>query len=144
MSVGAKTNTVLTEPTGDAPERHVLDSPFESFAYPSLSADRVEQLRSALRQRASGELSRLLVDALARAEGPPKDALRKTHVRDGSPGLVVAKAVEKGETDLLTLGTHGSSGLAHRFLRTVAGDVLRNVTCDPLVAPPRPATTASS
>jgi nucleotide-binding universal stress UspA family protein len=51
---------------------------------------------------------------------------------------VISKAVKKADTDLLVLGTHGYSGVAHMFLGSVAGDVLRDVTCDVLVVPPRP------
>ena len=47
------------------------------------------------------------------------------------------KAVEKADTDLLVLGTRGFTGVAHLFLGTVAGDVLRDVACDVLVVPPR-------
>ena len=53
-------------------------------------------------------------------------------------GVQLEKAVEKRDVDLLVLGTHGYAGLAHAFIGTVAGDVLRAVTCDVLVVPPRP------
>jgi nucleotide-binding universal stress UspA family protein len=48
---------------------------------------------------------------------------------------VIKRAIKKADTDLLVLGTHGYSGLAHVFLGTVAGDVLREVTCDVLIVP---------
>jgi nucleotide-binding universal stress UspA family protein len=57
-------------------------------------------------------------------------------VRYGSARTVIEKAVKQKECDLLVLGTHGFSGVAHVFLGTVAGDVLRQVACDVLVAPP--------
>jgi nucleotide-binding universal stress UspA family protein len=52
---------------------------------------------------------------------------------------VVERAVKKADSDLLVLGTHGYSGVAHAFLGTVAGDVLRAVACDVLVVPTPPA-----
>jgi nucleotide-binding universal stress UspA family protein len=61
----------------------------------------------------------------------------KLLVRCGSPRLVIKKAVKKADTDLLVLGTRGFTGVAHLFLGTVAGDVLRDVACDVLVVPPR-------
>jgi nucleotide-binding universal stress UspA family protein len=80
----------------------------------------------------SGEAS------LARAKVPPGDAPAwRTHVRYGSPRTVIERAVEKADTDLLVLGTHGYSGVAHAFLGSIAGDVLREVACDALVVPPR-------
>ncbi|MBK8009757.1 MAG: universal stress protein [Deltaproteobacteria bacterium] len=51
--------------------------------------------------------------------------------------IVVTKAVKESGVDLLALGTHGYSGLAHTFLGSVAGDLLRDVGCDVLVVPPR-------
>jgi nucleotide-binding universal stress UspA family protein len=59
----------------------------------------------------------------------------KTHVQCGSARLVIEKVVEKADTDLLVLGTHGYSGVAHVLLGTVAGDELREVACDVLVVP---------
>ena len=57
------------------------------------------------------------------------------HVQCGSARLVIEKVVKKADTDLLVLGTHGYSGVAHVLLGTVAGDVLREVACDVLVVP---------
>jgi nucleotide-binding universal stress UspA family protein len=56
----------------------------------------------------------------------------------GSPRLVIEKAVKKADTDLLVLGTHGYASVAYLFFGTVAGDVLREVSCDVLIVPPRP------
>lgn len=60
----------------------------------------------------------------------------RMHVQYGSPRGIIAKLVKKADTDLLALGTHGYSGLAHALLGTVAGDLLRDVDCDVLVVPP--------
>lgn len=48
---------------------------------------------------------------------------------------MIEKVVKKADTDLLVLGTHGYSRVAHVLLGTVAGDVLREVACDVLVVP---------
>jgi nucleotide-binding universal stress UspA family protein len=117
---------------------HACDAPYHGLAYPSLSEDEAEE-RKAVRLKASRELAKLLATSLARAKVLPKDApLWKTHLRYGSPRIVIEKAVKKADTDLLVLGTRGYSGVAHLFLGTVAGDVLREVTCDVLIVPPRP------
>lgn len=120
---------------------HAFDSPYEMLTYPSLTEDEAEERRGEIQQRASLQLEGLLAEALTKARVSQKDAPWRTHVRHGSPRLVIAKAVKKGETDLLALGTRGYSGLAHAFLGTVAGDVLREVACDVLVVPPRPTAT---
>lgn len=116
---------------------HALLSPYESLAYSSLADDQVEERRAELRQAASLKLVELLTKALADGGVSAKDAPWKLHVRHGSPRIVVTKAVKQGNADLLALGTHGYSGLAHVFLGSVAGDLLRDVGCDVLVVPPR-------
>ncbi len=78
----------------------------------------------------------VLADALATPEGARADAGWRTRARPGPPRRVIPKAVKTSESDLLALGTHGSR-LARPYLGTVAGDVLRDVTCDVLVVPPR-------
>ena len=50
---------------------------------------------------------------------------------------VIKAAVKRIDADLLLLGTHAYAGMSRAFLGTVAGDVLRNVSCDVLVVPPR-------
>jgi nucleotide-binding universal stress UspA family protein len=117
-------------------------APYQGLVYPSLMRDDADDRRDDLEAGYSQRLARLLATSLTRAKVLPRDAPRwKLHVRFGSPRIVIAKAVKKMDTDLLVLGTHGYSGVAHMFLGSVAGDVLRNVTCDVLVVPPRPKTT---
>lgn len=116
---------------------HAFESPYQTLVYPSLSEDQVEERRAELRQAASVKLTGLLTTALADARIAAQDAPWTVHVRYGSPRTVVTKAVKQGNTDLLALGTHGYSGLAHLFLGSVAGDLLREVGCDVLVVPPR-------
>ena len=107
------------------------------MAYPSLFQEEAEELNEELQREAAGKLTKLLATSLAQAKVPPEHApFWKTHIRCGSPRILIEKAVKKAETDLLLLGTHGYSGVAHVFLGTVAGDVLREVACDVLVVPP--------
>lgn len=115
---------------------HALSSPYESQVYPSLSDDQVEERRTGLRQRASLKLGGLLTTALARGEIDALEAPWRAHVRLGSPRMLVPEVVKRGNVDLLALGTHGYSGLAHAFMGSVAGDLLRDVGCDVLVVPP--------
>lgn len=117
---------------------HAYDIPYRGMIYPSLSEDDAEEYQEHYRGKALREIGKLLATSLAQAKVAPIDAPSwRTHVRYGSPRTVIEKAVKKGATDLLVLGTRGHSGVAHAFLGTVAGDVLREVACDVLVVPPR-------
>jgi len=116
---------------------HAYTIAYATQIYPRLSEDEFEEKDDAFRQKMVGAIRKLLATALDRENVPPGEIPPwKMHVRYGPPRGVIEKAVTKVDTDLLVLGTHGYSGLAHVFLGTVAGDVLRNVACDVLVVPP--------
>jgi nucleotide-binding universal stress UspA family protein len=61
----------------------------------------------------------------------------QTHIEHGPPRLVIGKAVQKMDADLLVLGTRAHTGVAHLFVGSVAAEILRDVPCDVLVVPPR-------
>lgn len=116
---------------------HACEIPYGRLVYPSLSEDDGANLRNEIEDAGSRRLTTLIEDCLAQANTLPGDAPAwKSHVRYGSPRRVIARAVQTMSTDLLVLGTHGYTGVAHVFLGTVAGDVLREVACDVLVVPP--------
>lgn len=116
---------------------HAFDTPYRGLSYPSLPEDAVEEIENELSAKATRELEKLLATALAKAHVRPEEGLFwKTHVRCGSPRIVVEKAVKKAETDLLVMGSRGYSGAAYVLLGTVAGDLLRAAKCDVLVVPP--------
>lgn len=117
---------------------HAYDPPIHGLIYPSLSPEEAKQYRRYFQQQAIHRLARLL--SLAKLSGriPGLEEVRwRQYVRYGSPRKVIPNAVTRKRADLLVLGTHGRSGVAHAFLGTVAGDVLREVPCDVLVVPPR-------
>ncbi|WP_437630180.1 universal stress protein [Sorangium sp. So ce854] len=119
---------------------HACDAPYQELVYSSLPEEEIEACREERERKAHEELAHALAAALAEAKVPLDDAPAwKTRVRHGSPRALIEKAVKKADADLLALGTHGRSGVAHAFLGTVAGDVLRAVACDVLVVPPREA-----
>jgi nucleotide-binding universal stress UspA family protein len=114
---------------------HAVDTPYRGVAYPSLSREDAEGYDAELELQAV----RKIVKWFERAEPrrATREALRwKPYVRSGSARLVIAKAVKRADNDLLVLGTRGRTGLAYVVLGSVAGDVLREVTCDVLVVPP--------
>ncbi|MDP1826545.1 MAG: universal stress protein [Archangium sp.] len=57
-------------------------------------------------------------------------------VPSGDPRAGILAIVEHRQADLLCLGTHARKGLARAFLGSVAEGVLREVTCDVLIAAP--------
>jgi nucleotide-binding universal stress UspA family protein len=117
---------------------HAFEVPFQATVYPSLSTEEADEYRAKHQQKARREIGKRLDGALVRAGVTAKDAPKwRIQVRLGSARVVVEKIVEQAQTDLLVLGTHGHAGIAHAFLGSVAGDVLREVTCDALVVPPK-------
>lgn len=117
---------------------HAYDVPYHGMIYPSLSPHEADELADEHRASAQAKLTKLLAAALAQARVAPEDAPSwRPQVRHGAARSVIQAITRKNATDLLVLGTRGHAGLARAFLGTVAGDVLREVTCDVLMVPPR-------
>jgi nucleotide-binding universal stress UspA family protein len=106
--------------------------------YASLPSDQREQEDLRQRQAAATQIAQVVARALRAQKRQPDDVPDfDTYVRYGDPRGVIKAAVKNLDIDLLLLGTHAYAGVAHFFLGTVAGDVLRDVRCDVLVVPPR-------
>lgn len=115
---------------------HAYDSPYQGMIYSSLSTDDAQSWRDEHDRMAMARVTTLVTAALARGGVPHELAPPwKRHIRCGSPRQIIESTVKKAESDLLVLGTRGHTGVAHLFLGTVAGDVLRDVACDVLVVP---------
>lgn len=110
---------------------HAVDAPL-GRTYPSLTREEAASWRAQVERAAARQLDELLAAVPLAAGSAPH---WKPRLRTGSARLVIAEAVQKLDTDLLVLGTHGYSGAAHVLLGTVAGDVLRDVSCDVLLVP---------
>jgi nucleotide-binding universal stress UspA family protein len=107
---------------------HAFDVPYPRRVYRSLSEEEAADWSRRFQRQASRELANLLAKSLARAKVRLGDVpLWRAHIRCGSPRLVIKKAVENADTDLLVLGTRGFARVTHPFLGTVSGDVLRDV-----------------
>jgi nucleotide-binding universal stress UspA family protein len=127
---------VLPPPRPGVEVIHAFENPYRGMLYPSLSRDDAKAKEHEIRSGATHALAKLLASALAKANVQPDGLVWKTHVKHGSPRIVVEKAIKKANTDLLVLGTRGHSGAAYVFLGTVAGDLLRAARCDVLIVPP--------
>jgi nucleotide-binding universal stress UspA family protein len=53
----------------------------------------------------------------------------QTRVAVGSPAHEIVELAELGHFDLIVMGTHGRSGIAHAVLGSVAEKVVRRATC---------------
>ena len=128
---------LLAPPAPSVTVFHAYDIPYRGLVYPSLTESAADDNREYYRQKALKSLTQNVTQALARIE-VNSSLVPEWHIqlRLGEARNVIPQAVRKANADILALATHGYSGIAHAFLGTVAGDVLRKVDCDVLVVPP--------
>ena len=74
--------------------------------------------------RMSTESERAISEVAARYVG--RGAEIETHVSDGAPYAEILRKAEKIGADLIVMGTHGRSGIAHLLLGSVAEKVVRS------------------
>ena len=103
---------------------HVIEDPFAAGAIPSeVYVPDVPALRAALVTEAETRLAGLLPESV-RAE------VRLTsEVQVGSPASTICEVAARTPCDLIVMGTHGRSGVAHLFLGSVAERVVRTAPC---------------
>ena len=114
---------------------HVFQPPayaYGSELYAGGSIDGLLEDHVALRRESERRLSEL-----AASYSEPTLAIR-THLVEAT---AVAEAIDAEATrlaaDLIVLGTHGRTGLAHLLLGSVAEATLRHAPCPVLTVPPR-------
>jgi nucleotide-binding universal stress UspA family protein len=103
---------------------HVIEDPFILGATSSeIYVPDVPALRAALVTEAEAQLASLLPDRM-------RDAVRVTsEVRVGHAAAVISGVAETTPCDLIVMGTHGRTGVAHLFLGSVAEKVVRTAPC---------------
>jgi universal stress protein A len=99
---------------------HVVHvTPLPMLAVPDggimLPADILAQMSSEA-DRALGKL---------RKEWGEQGVTLHTHVAEGAPQHEIARVAQELKADLVVIGTHGRSGLAHMFMGSVAERVVR-------------------
>jgi universal stress protein A len=55
----------------------------------------------------------------------------------GDPASEICRVAREQGTDLIVMGTHGRTGLAHLFLGSVAEQIIRHASCPVLIVPTR-------
>ena len=119
---------------------HALATPFEGRAYSGAAPEDVAERRAELRRAAADALAISVAQGFAMLEPPPASPKWTLHLRQGAPREAVPAAVERACVDILALGTRGASGLSQAFIGSVAGDLLRSLSCDVLMVPPAAST----
>lgn len=66
------------------------------------------------------------------------------HVRTGAPAEVIRDVAVERDVDLIVMGTHGRTGVAHLLLGSVAETVVRTAPCAVMTVRPDVARTATT
>lgn len=109
---------------------HATSAPFNGMVYPHVGREWVRDYEMKHQRERLAELKRLIKRGRT---GVPV----KLHGRNGLARVVIPEAVSWFGADLLMLGTRGGSAVGNAVLGTVAGDLLREVSCDVVVVPTR-------
>lgn len=109
---------------------HAFHVPFEGFVTPGFSAGEESDWRRSYRETAVTGLSKFLT--------PYRDVGMRWErfIRQGDPRSVVLAVAAREKADLVAVGTHGRSGVAHALVGSVAEWIITAAACDVLVARP--------
>jgi universal stress protein E len=115
-------------PGGEFHLVHAYDVPFKGFLHGTGTRREVSQQHQA-------QFDRMIEEEMAAfLAGRPGNAPRLERImKEGSPREVINQQVNDLKPDLLVIGTHGRTGVAHAFLGSVAEDILKNPPCEVLV-----------
>ena len=109
---------------------HVLQDLVAMIPEPGLAFPPPGDYMQAFQQSAEQALAQL-PDSL------PSDASKIVRVtRQGPPFVEIIRYAKENEIDLIIMGTHGRSGLAHVLLGSVAEKVVRKAPCPVLTVRP--------
>lgn len=114
-------------PDGEFHLVHAYDVPFKGFLHDPNTRHQIrEEQRERFGEMVEGEMAAFLNNS---AEGAPK--FRQV-LQEGTPREVIQRQAGRLKPDLLVIGTHGRTGVAHAFLGSVAEDLLAKPPCDVL------------
>lgn len=112
---------------------HVVEDPFATGAWSSeVYVPNVTEL-----------LDSMIADARRRLEDlkdivAPEGVPISTVVLKGRPAPTILEHAKNGQFDLVVMGTHGRTGLAHLLMGSVAEAVVRRAPCPVLTLRPEP------
>jgi nucleotide-binding universal stress UspA family protein len=110
---------------------HGFNVPFEEFVGPSSSTRELSTYRKECRDKAAATVKSFLTSV-------SEMGIRwRVAVRPGDARSVILREAIRQRTDLLALGTHARSGLAHVLVGSVAEWVIAAAPCDVLVTRPQ-------
>jgi nucleotide-binding universal stress UspA family protein len=109
---------------------HAYHVPFEGFLSPGVSSTEMTRFRKEYRHAAASGLAKL------QASLADLGMTWRTSILRGDPRTAIVAEAVRHRADLLTVGTHGRSGLSHALLGSVAEWVIQAAACDVLVARP--------
>ena len=104
---------------------HAYDVPYRGFLYGGTQELSKQQERQFLK---------LVDDEFAAFLAPLDTRLQRLDrvIQEGSPVQVLHEKIKSMHSDLIVVGTHGRTGVAHTFLGSVAEALLKDAPCDVL------------
>ncbi len=114
-------------PRGEIYLVHAFEVPFKGFLGAGNTSDELTQKQQA-------QMDAMLSDEMQAfiASLPPLPTRVQRVMREGKARTVIEHQVEQLRPDLLVIGTHGRTGVAHALLGSVAEDLLSYPPCDVL------------
>jgi nucleotide-binding universal stress UspA family protein len=87
-------------------------------------------------QRDAESVARALLDAAASGPGLRCGGTKAILLKASTPGLAVVDYARQHAIDLIIIGSHGHTGLAHRLMGGVADEIVRLAPCPVLTVKP--------
>ena len=126
-------------PRGEFSLVHAYDVPFKGFLNAHTTRQEIsKQHETEFREMVEGQMASFLENL------EPKAPKLERIMQEGTVREVMYRQQSALKSDLLVIGTHGRTGVAHAFLGSVAEDLLRDPPCDVLAVKTSAAAEASA
>lgn len=108
---------------------HVLQDPVAMFPEAAIAYPLPGNYLQELQESAEEGLSKIM-------QKIPSDVGAEAAVRHGSAFVEIVRFAKESTCDMIVIGTHGRTGLAHALLGSVAEKVVRKASCPVLTVRP--------